>query len=144
MINSQKPAEGIMLTHDFGDSKYYRVDCNCGNEQDHIEVSIFLDDYGEILVEFEATQKTQWWKKLWEYDVYQIYNPWLFSIVNSLQELVNGTAHRLRVTRDVWFRGYVTYSSSTILSKRAALNFSGALSDAVMEIEKRKKEKEVE
>lgn len=143
-MKAQKPAEGVMLTHDFGDSKYYRVDCNCGNEDDRIEVSIFLDDFDEIIIEFEATEKTDWWKKLWKYDVYEIDNPWLFSIVNSLQELVNGIAHRLRVTRDVWFRGYVTYSSSTILSEQTALNFSAALASAVREIEKRNKEKVIE
>ena len=138
-MKAQKPAEGIMLTHDFNDSKHYRIDCDCGNEDDHIEVSVCLDEFDEIIIEFEATQKTDWWKRVSKYNVYKIDNPWLFSIVNSLQELVNGIAHRLRVTRDVWFRGYVSYSSCTILSQQAALNFSSALSSAVNEIEKHKK-----
>lgn len=139
-MKAQKPAKGVTLVHDFRDSRYYRVDCDCGNEDDHIEVCVELDDFDEIIVQFEATQKTDWWKRVSRYNVYEINSPWLFSIVNSLQELVNGIAHRLRVTRDVWFRGYVTYSSSTILSEQAALNFSAALASAVHEIEKRNKE----
>lgn len=139
-MKAQKPAEGVSLVKDFGDSKYYRVDCTCCNEDDAINVCVELDDdIQELRITFDNYQKTEWWKTLADWETYKIDNTWLYNIVNSVQSLINGVHHRLVVTRDVWFKGYVKYYSSTYLSKQQALNFAQLLIDSVEELEERKK-----
>jgi hypothetical protein len=139
-MNAQKPAEGISLRRDYGDSKHYKVDCTCGHEDDSIEVTVEIDeDIEEVRVIFETYQKSEWWKRVWDHDIYRIKPFWLYSIVYSLQGYVNGFAHKLAVTRDVWFKGYVKYYTSTYMSKQQALNFSQTLVDAIKEIEERRK-----
>lgn len=129
-----------MLTHTFQDSIYYRVDCTCGNEDDQINFCIELEeDMQEVQITLDTIQKTDWWKKLADWDVYKIDNSWLFTIVNSIQELINGIYHRLKITRDVWLHGYVKYNTSTFLTKQAALNFAQALIDSVDTLEKNQK-----
>ena len=135
-MKAQKPAEGVSLVKDFGDSKYYRVDCTCGNEDDAIWVWLALEeDMQELRVEIDVVHKTEWWKKLAEWETYKIENSWLYAIVNSAQELINGIYHRLVITKDVWLHGYVKYHSSTYMSKQQALNFSQLLVDSIDEIE---------
>ena len=135
-MKAQKPAEGISLSKDFGDSKFYRIDCTCGNEEDQIELMIEVDeDIEEIMVSFDTYHATEWWKTLVSWETYKIDNAWLYSIVNSIQSLINGTAHRLAVTRDVWFKGYVKMHTTTYLSKQQALNFAETLKTAINEIE---------
>lgn len=143
-MKAQTPAEGIMLTHDFGDSKFYKVECSCGNPDDVIEVIFEVEEgFGEVQLSFTTTQKTDWWKELAAWETYKIDNSWLYSIVNSVKSLINGFAHRLAITRDVWFKGYVTYSSTTMLTTQQALNFAETIKVAVKDIEnfekKRKK-----
>ena len=138
-MKAQKPAEGISLAMDFGDSKHYRIDCSCGNEEDRINMMVELDeDLREIRVVFDSTHATEWWRELAPWDVYKIDNSWLFSIANSVKSLVNGLAHRLAVTRDVWFKGYVKIYTSTYMTKQQALNFAETIKDAIKEVEKHK------
>jgi len=138
-MKAQTPAEGIMLVRDFGDAKFYRVDCTCGSDDDRIEVTVEIDsDIQEVQVIFETRQNTEWWKRLADWDTYKINNSWLYAIVNSAQELINGIHHRLVVTKDVWVHGYVKTYSSTYLTKQQALNFSQILVDSIAELEKNK------
>jgi hypothetical protein len=139
-MKAQTPAEGISLVKDFGDSKHYKVDCTCGNEDDAIRVWIALEeDMEELRIEFDVMHKTEWWKKLAEWETYKIKNSWLYAIVNTAQELINGIHHRLVVTKDVWVHGYVKYYSCTYMSKQQALNLSQTLVDAIADIEEKKK-----
>ncbi len=143
-MKAQTPAEGIMKTHDFGDSKFYKVECTCGNPDDAIEVILEVEEgFGEVQLSLTTIQKTDWWKELAEWETYKIDNPWLFSIVNSVKSLINGFAHRVAITRDVWFKGYVKYSSTTMLSQQQALNFAETIKVGVKDIEnfQRKKKK---
>lgn len=142
-MQAQKPAEGIMLTRDFGDSKYYSVACTCGNDEDEIEVCVeFDEDIQEIQVTFYTTHATEWWKKIADWQIYNIKPFWLYSIVYDIQGYINGFAHRLAVTRDVWFKGYAKYYSCTYMTKQQALNFSQTLRDAIEYLEEHKKTRE--
>lgn len=137
-MQAQTPAEGIMLTHKFNDAFSYNVECSCGNSDDSVNIFIEKDeDLDEFIVTFSTKQKTHWWKQVAEWDVYKIDNPWLYSIANSVKELINGFTHRLKITRDVWFKGYVEYQSCTIISKQTALNLSEAIKDAIGKLEDR-------
>lgn len=136
LMKAQQPAEGISLRHDFGDAKYYRVDCTCGNEDDSIEVCIEIEeDMQEILVMFDTIHQTNWWKRVVDWDTYKIDNSWLYAIINSLQELINGVSHRLQVTKDVWLHGYVKYRTTTYMTKQQALNFAQLLRTGIKDIE---------
>jgi hypothetical protein len=135
MMEYQKPAENIMLTHDFKDAKFYSVNCSCTNPDDKIDLEIEADEYGEIVVYFHTTAKTHWWKTLANWETHKIDNPFLYLIVNSVQSLINGLHQRIKLTKEIWWNGYISLQTTTILTKQTALNFSETLKDAVKEIE---------
>jgi hypothetical protein len=57
-MNAQVPAEGIMKTGDWGDSKVYRVACNCHDEAHNHNVY--------------TTGKTNWWSKTRWYHIWTL------------------------------------------------------------------------
>ena len=61
-MNAQTPAEGILKHNDWGDSKVYRVACNCGaSDHDH-HLWVEADDH-EVNITIYANVKTNWWSK---------------------------------------------------------------------------------
>jgi hypothetical protein len=135
-MTPQKPAEGIVLTKELPDSKFYRVPCSCGNPDDDIEFNVEVEDWGEITVHTHTRQKTSWWvdtfnqRKSYDYDKEWQYhlNYWLCGVLNAL-------AHRVKVTWSVWTKGYVEYSQTTIMSKQQALNYAATLQQAIQDLE---------
>lgn len=126
MIQAQTPSQGIRLEKDFHGAKWYTVSCECGNQDDEISVWVEQDDYQDVVVNFYVTTKSAWWKKSLNGDRWY-------------HRIWNGLSHRLKVTRDIWFRGFYITESCTILSKQAALNFAKALEDSVADLEKKKR-----
>ena len=57
----ERPAEGILKTHDWGDSKFYVVPCSCGCGSDH-EVNVEADVTG-IWARVYVKTKTDWWSR---------------------------------------------------------------------------------
>lgn len=138
-LQPQIPAEGIMQTHKFKDSVFYSVNCSCGSDDHTIDISISYEkDYNDIVVEFYSKQKSLYWKKVADWDIYKIDNSWLFSIVYFIQGFINGLGHRLKVTKDLWWNGYIEYQSDTIMSKQTALNMAEAIKNAIEELENEK------
>lgn len=134
-MKAQIPAEGITLLAKYKDAIYYRVQCSCSNPDDNIEIMIERDeDIGEIIITLDATQKTHWWKTLADWDIHRIENQLLYWIANTTQSFINGLYQRLKITKEIWFDGYVKYRSSTLLSKQAALNMSEAIKNAIEEL----------
>ena len=135
MIEPQTPAEGIMQTHKFKDSVFYSVNCSCGSDDHTMDISVSYEkDVDGIVVEFYSKQKSLYWQKVADWDVYNIANPWLFSIVYFIQGFVNGLGHRLKVTKNLWINGYVEYQSDTIMSKQTALNMAEAIKNSIEEL----------
>jgi hypothetical protein len=60
-MTSQQPAEGILKTHDWGDSKFYTIPCSCGCGSEH-ELNVEADDSG-IWAKVYVKTKTNWWSK---------------------------------------------------------------------------------
>jgi hypothetical protein len=56
----QTPAEGILKTHDFGDSQVYKVVCSCGQDNHEHNIWIEADEF-DISVNIYATVKTNFW-----------------------------------------------------------------------------------
>jgi hypothetical protein len=69
-LTAQLPAEGIMKTHDWGNSVVYRVACNCGDENHVHNVWVEADD--EIAVTIYTTTKTNFWSKTRWYHIWTL------------------------------------------------------------------------
>ena len=138
-MKAQAPAEGILKTHEWGDSKYYHVACSCGNDDDSLELCVEADDMG-VTVSHYTTQKTDWWTEHVEKN-YNIDNPWLQEFDWFWKDLWNGLSTRLRLTRDIWFHGYVKYQGTTIMSEQQALNYAETIKSAIDDVKQFRQER---
>ena len=112
-MNAQLPAEGIMKTNDWGDSRVYRIACNCGDEDHNHNMWVEADD-SDIVVTIYTTGKTNWWsKKRW-------YHIWTLLT-----------------------KGYIDTESAVHLTKQQALNYASVLQLAIGDVEEFRKEKNV-
>jgi hypothetical protein len=139
-MKAQVPAEGILKTHDWGDSKWYHVACSCGNDDDSIELSVEADEHS-ITVTHYTKQKTNFWsepipQKYWNDD------PWYQEFNHTTTNIVNGFIRRCKLTWEIWFNGYVSYQTSTIMSKQQALNYAETLKSAIKDVEQFEKERQ--
>ena len=104
-MNSQLPAEGIMQTNDWGDSKVYRVACNCGaSDHDH-HVWVEADDH-DVSVTIYATNKTNFWSKTRWYHIWTLLT-----------------------------KGYVDSESTVIMTRQQALNYATVLNSAIKDVD---------
>ena len=101
----EKPAEGIMKTGDWGDSKSYRIACDCGSNEHSHDLWVEADDVN-VTVTVYTQVKSKWWAL----------NRW-----QTIWRLVT--------------RGYVEYEASVILSRQQALNYAKTLESAIIDVE---------
>jgi hypothetical protein len=131
-MKAQQPAEGILKTNDFGDSKWYQVVCGCGQSDHTLTVEVEADDTG-VSVNTYATVKTDYWtdsvKKRYDID-----NPYLQEWDWFWKDLVNGFLTRLRLTWDVWIKGYVRSETTVLMSEQQALNYAETLKAAMTDV----------
>lgn len=140
-LTPEKPAEGIMRTGDYGDSKFYKIDCRCGNPDDEIHFEVEADDNG-ININTWTQPKTEWWDRLvGENHTPRIQNPWLYSIDESFRSFINALSHRIIMTYRLWNDGYLKYSQTTIMSEQQALNYAHTLINAIDDVKQFKKER---
>jgi hypothetical protein len=105
MIISQIPAEGIMKTNDWGDSRVYRVSCNCGDENHNHNMWVEADDH-DITVTIYTTGKTNYWSKTRWYHIWTLLT-----------------------------KGYIDTESTVCFSKQQALNYAETLKSAIVDVE---------
>jgi hypothetical protein len=103
-IVAQKPAEGILKTNEWGDSKWYHVHCDCGDEACAHEVQIEADDV-HVQVHIYHTQHTKWWEK----------NRW-----KQIWQIIT--------------KGYADMQTTIVLNEQAALNYAEALKSAMKDV----------
>ena len=101
----QIPAEGIMKTNDWGDSKVYRVACNCGDENHNHNMWVEADDC-DISVTIYTTGKTNYWSKTRWYHIWTLLT-----------------------------KGYIDTESTVCLTKQQALNYAETLKSAIEDLE---------
>ena len=104
-MNVQIPAEGIMKTGDWGDSKVYRVSCNCHDEAHNHNIWIEVDEH-DIVVNIYTTGKTNWWSKTRWYHIWTLLT-----------------------------KGYIDTESSVHLTKQQALNYAETLKSSIEDLE---------
>jgi len=137
-MKAEKPAEGIMVTGKFDNSKFFQVECSCQADDHTIGFEVEADrEFGEISVNTWTTQKTAWWNEVVK-PRYDIDNEFLQGLQWFWAGLVNGLGNRLRLTKNIWIDGYVKYESFTIMNKQQALNYAEALKSAIKELESKK------
>jgi hypothetical protein len=101
----QHPAEGIMKTNDWGDSKVYKVVCECTDSRCDHNVWVESTEH-DITVTTYITVRTNFWSKTrWQ-------NIWTLLT-----------------------KGYVDYEGCIVLKKQQALNYAETLKSAIKDVE---------
>ena len=111
-MNVQVPAEGIMKTNDWGDSRVYRIACNCHDENHNHNMWVEADD-SDIVVTIYTTGKTNYWSKTRWYHIWTLLT-----------------------------KGYVDTESSVHLNKQQALNYAETLKSAITDVEEFRKDRQ--
>jgi len=96
-MTPEKPAEGILKTNEWGDSKWYHIRCDCGSEDCSHELNIESDDIA-ISVHIYSNHHTKWWEKKRWAQIWQILT-----------------------------KGYAEMQTTIILNEQTALNYADAL-----------------
>ena len=104
-MKMQIPAEGIMKTNDWGDSRVYRIACNCGDENHNHNMWIEADEH-DIIVTIYTTTKTNFWSKTRWYHMWTLLT-----------------------------RGYLDTESTVCLNKQQALNYAETLKSSITDVE---------
>ena len=113
-MKAQKPAQGIMLQHDFGDSKNFKVECDCTSDDHAVYMWIEVNRDEEVQDVEVSFYVTTWTKEFWR----------------------NWPA-RLRAVYDILVKGVHKQEHHMLLSKQSAMNFAHAITANVKELEKK-------
>ena len=109
-MKAQIPAEGILKTNDWGDSKVYKVVCNCGQDDHSHNVWVESDDH-EVNITVYTTVKTNFWSKTrWQH---------IWTLLS---------------------KGYIDCETTVSMTEQQALNYAHTLLDAVDDVKKFKKD----
>jgi hypothetical protein len=135
--NTQVPAEGIMKTSDFGDSKFYKVVCGCGQDDHSIDFEVEAAETG-VNVNTFVTVKTDYWSESIK-KRYDIDNPYLQELDWALKDIWNGLIIRLKLTWTIWTKGYVKTESTIAMSEQQALNYAETIKSAIQDVKNFKK-----
>lgn len=136
-LKAEKPAEGILKTHDWGDAKMYTVVCSCGQESHEHNVCIEATEMG-IDVEIYVKVKTNWWEETVK-PRYDIDNVWLQELDWFWKGLYNGLVRRLKLTWTLWTTGYVEYQTCLTMTEQQTLNYAETLKTAIKDVKTFKK-----
>lgn len=131
-MKPETPAEGILKTNDYGDSRWYQVVCGCGQPDHTLTVEVEADETG-VHVNTYATVKTDYWtdtvKKRYDID-----SPWLQEWDWFWKGLVNGFVTRLKLTWDIWIKGYVRAETTVLMSAQQTVNYAHTLTSAAKDV----------
>jgi hypothetical protein len=131
-MKAQTPAKGILMTNNFGNSKWYQVVCGCGQPDHTLTVEVEADEMG-VNVNTYATVKTDHWtdtvKKRYDID-----SPWLQEWDWFWKDLVNGVVTRLKLTWTIWTKGYVQTETTITMSEQQTLNYAETLKSAIQDV----------
>jgi hypothetical protein len=103
-MEAQKPAEGILKTDEWGNSKWYYIRCDCGSGDCSHEINVEADDI-HVQVHIYSNHHTKWWeRKRWS-QIWQILT-----------------------------QGYAEMQTTIVLSEQTALNYSEVLKAAIKDV----------
>lgn len=137
----QPPAMGILKSYDYGDLIAYHVPCSCMNDDDAIDMTIEIDEGGEITVSTDIKPKSAYWRNLIRSNS-TCANSLLWNIDTWCRYFINGLYHRLNITYDVWVNGYVQYYHNIIMNKQQAFNYAETIKQAIIDVQRFKELKD--
>lgn len=132
-MKAESPAVGIMKTSDFGDSKFYKVVCGCGQPDHDIDFEVEAADTG-INVNTYITAKSDCWSETVN-KRYDIDNVWLQEWDWFWKDLVNGLTSRLKMTWTIWTQGYIKTESTIAMTEQQALNYAETIKSAIQDVQ---------
>jgi len=111
-----------MKTGEYGDSKFYKVVCGCGQPDHDIDFEVEAGDTG-VNVNAYVIVKSNYWsesvKKRYDIDTIWVQEwDWFW------KDLFNGFVRRVKMTWEIWTRGYVRTETTITMSEQQALNYS--------------------
>lgn len=136
-MKAETPAEGIMKTNDFGNSKWYKVACGCGQPDHEVDFEVEADDFG-VNVNTYVNVKTDYWTEAVK-KRYDIDDQWQQEFDWFWKDLVNGFVSRVKLTWAIWTKGYVETQSTITMSEQQALNYAETLKSAINDVKDFKK-----
>ena len=131
-MKAQTPAEGILKTNDWGDSKWYKVACGCGQADHEINFEVEADECG-VNVNSYITAKTDYWTESIT-KRYDISNMWYQEFDWFWKDLWNGLVTKLRLTKNIWWNGYVQYEITISMTEQQTLNYAETLKSAIGDV----------
>lgn len=131
-MKAQKPAEGILKTNDYGDSKWYKVVCGCGQPDHSLDFEVEADETG-VTVNTYVTAKTDYWSEVVK-KKYDIDNPYLQELDWTIKDIINGFFTRLKLTWSVWTKGYLQCETTIIMSEQQTINYAETLKQAAEDV----------
>jgi hypothetical protein len=137
-MKPQSTALGIMQTGEYGDSKFYKVVCGCGQPDHDIDFEVEAEETG-VNVNTYITAKTDYWTEAVE-KRYDIDSPWQQEWDWFWKDLVNGFVTRVKLTWTVWTKGYVQVESTIAMSEQQALNYAETIKSAIQDVKNFKDE----
>lgn len=113
-MKAQKPAEGILKTNEWGDSKWYHIRCTCGNDDCSHEVEIEADEH-DVQVHIYVKNHTKWWEK-----------------------------NRWKQIWSILIKGYAEMQTTIVLNEQSALNYGETLKSAARDVKQFKEQTRVD
>lgn len=137
MMKAEKPADGILKQSSSADTAAYKICCDCGSENCSQSVFVEADEHF-VYVTISTKQSSFDNDKLLE-ESSNIANTWLWNLRYTAAQVINSLYHRVKITFKVWWHGTVDYQSDIVLTKQQALNYASALRNAVISVDKARK-----
>lgn len=103
-MTPETPASGILKQGDYGDAKFYYVQCDCSNEDCAHIVEVEADDM-LVQVHIYHKQHTKWWK-----------------------------SNRWKQIWQILSKGYAEMETTIVLNEQTALNYSAVLKSAIEDV----------
>jgi hypothetical protein len=100
-MKAQLPAEGILLTRNWGDAMQYTVSCECGDSNHSHNIWVEAED-SNVSVTIYTTEKTKWWE-----------------------------SSRWKHIWTLLTKGYIEYEASIIMTEQQTINYAETLKSAV-------------
>jgi hypothetical protein len=132
-MKAEAPALGIMKTGDYGDSVFYKVACSCGSTDHDVDFNVEINDGGEISLNTYVTVKSDYWSQVVE-KRYDIDNDWAQEFDWAWKDIVNGFVRRVKLTWQLWTKGYVRAESTLLMNEQQALNYAETLKQAIKDL----------
>jgi hypothetical protein len=136
-MKAQTPAEGIMKTGEFGDSKFYKVVCSCGQSDHDVNFEVEADETG-VNVNTYVIAKSDYWGETFVRR-FDIDSTWLQEWDWFWKDLINDVVRRVKLTWRIWTRGYVQTETTIAMTEQQALNYAETLKKAIQDVKDFKK-----